>query len=66
VAAAFDEDGLGAIINNSRGVTFAYERPAYRDRFGGNWQRAIEQALRDMNDDVAAHTNAGKLRPASS
>ena len=25
VAAAFDADGLGAIVNNSRGLTFAYK-----------------------------------------
>ncbi|MBX6313035.1 MAG: orotidine-5'-phosphate decarboxylase, partial [Isosphaeraceae bacterium] len=30
VAAAFDEHGLGALINNSRGIAFAYLRPAYR------------------------------------
>ena len=33
-----------------------------RDRFGGDWQRAVEQAVRDMIDDLAAHTPAGKLR----
>jgi len=62
VAAAFDENGMGAIVNNSRGVTFAYERPEYAQRFQGNWQACIEQAVRDMNDDLAAHTNAGRLR----
>ncbi len=62
VAAAFDDQGLGAIINNSRGVTFAYESPRYRDRFGAQWTRAIEQAVRDMADDLAAHTPAGRLR----
>lgn len=62
VAAAFDAQGHGAIINNSRGLTFAYESPRYRDRFGTNWQGAIEQAVRDMADDLAAHTSAGRLR----
>ncbi len=38
VAAAFDEDGLGALINNSRGIIFAHARPAYRDRYGSDWQ----------------------------
>ena len=28
VAGAFDDDGFGAIVNNSRGITFAYQRPA--------------------------------------
>ena len=60
--AAFDEDGLGALINNSRGITFAYQRPAYHARFGDDWQAAVAQAVRDMIDDLAANTNAGRLR----
>jgi orotidine-5'-phosphate decarboxylase len=66
VSSAFDDNGLGAIINNARGITFAYERPAYHGRFGANWQGAIAQATRDMIDDLAANTNAGKLRGAAS
>ena len=62
IAAAFDANGLGALINNSRGITFAYERPAYHARFGADWQAAIAQAVRDMIDDLAANTNAGRLR----
>jgi len=62
VAPAFDENGLGALINNSRGITFAYERPAYHARFGNDWQAAIAQAVRDMVDDIAANTNAGRLK----
>jgi orotidine-5'-phosphate decarboxylase len=62
VAPAFDENGFGALINNSRGITFAYERPAYHARFGNDWQAAIAQAVRDMVDDIAANTNAGRLK----
>src|SRR5262249_24888677 len=65
VAAAFDTNGLGAVINSSRGLTFAYERPAYRAQFGDRWQRAIEQAVRDMIEDLAANTSAGRLRTLS-
>ena len=57
-------DGLGALVNNSRGITYAYERPAYHARFGDNWQAAVEQAVRDMIDDLAANTNAGRLQAA--
>jgi orotidine-5'-phosphate decarboxylase len=62
VAAAFDEHGLGALVNSSRGVTFAYEQPEYRDRFGEDWPRAVEEAARRMADDLAEHTPAGRLR----
>lgn len=65
VAAAFDDKGMGALINNSRGITSAHSHPAYRDRFGDRWQGAIEQAVRDMIEDLAANTNAGRLRGAS-
>ncbi len=65
VAAAFDAHGLGALINNSRGITHAYERPAYRARFAQHWQAAIEQAVRDMIDDLAANTNTGRLRAST-
>jgi orotidine-5'-phosphate decarboxylase len=66
VAAAFDGDGLGALINNSRGLTFAYKRPAFA-RFGSDWQGAIAQAVGEMIDDLTLHTSAGRLRsPATS
>jgi orotidine-5'-phosphate decarboxylase len=65
VAGAFDENGLGAIVNNSRGITFAYARSAYHARFGADWQSAIAQAVRDMVDDLAANTPAGRLRTAT-
>lgn len=61
VAPAFDEHGLGAIINNSRGITGAHARSPYRERHGNNWQGAVEQAVRDMIDDLAANTPAGRL-----
>lgn len=62
IASGFDENGLGAIINNSRGITYAYARPPYKSRFGGDWQAAVGQAVLDMIEDLAANTPAGKLR----
>jgi len=64
IAAAFDADGQGALVNNSRGVSFAYKKPAYRTRFGENWRKAVEQAVLDMIDDLAQNTNAGRLKTA--
>jgi orotidine-5'-phosphate decarboxylase len=58
-APAFDTHGLGAIINNSRGLIFAHSRPEYRDRFGSpQWQSAIEAASRDMIEQLRAETSA--------
>jgi orotidine-5'-phosphate decarboxylase len=62
VAPAFDDSGLGALINNSRGITFAYRKPSAVARFGDDWQAAIAQAVRDMVDDLAAHSTAARLR----
>jgi len=61
VAAAFDGQGLGAIVNSSRGLTFAYTRPEFA-RHAGDWQGAIREAVRAMADDLAAHTPSGRLR----
>lgn len=63
VAGAFDARGLGALINNSRGLTFAYKKAELRARFGDDWLAAIDRALDDMIADLAAHTPAGALRP---
>lgn len=61
-AAAFDANGLGAIVNNSRGIIFAHSRPEYRNRFGpARWQEAVEAATRDMIEQLRAETSAGRL-----
>jgi orotidine-5'-phosphate decarboxylase len=61
-AAAFDERGLGGIVNNSRGIIFAHSRVEYRDQFGdARWQEAVEAATRDMIAQLAAETTAGRL-----
>ncbi|MFM7590488.1 MAG: orotidine-5'-phosphate decarboxylase, partial [Isosphaeraceae bacterium] len=53
VAVAFDENGLGAIVNNSRGITFAYQKSEYAAHFGGDWQKALREATLRMIDDLA-------------
>lgn len=60
VAAGFDEQGQGAIINSSRAIIFAYQNKAY-DRFS-DWQDAVSQATRDAIDQLATDTPAGRLR----
>jgi orotidine-5'-phosphate decarboxylase len=61
-AAAFDSKGLGAIVNNSRGIIFAHARFEYKERFGASrWQEAVEAATREMISQLKAETAAGKL-----
>jgi orotidine-5'-phosphate decarboxylase len=62
VTEAFDENGLGALINNSRGIIFAHRRPEYRDQVGqSNWQAAVDAATRDMIQQLREQTPAGNL-----
>lgn len=62
VSGAFDGDGLGAVINSSRAIIFAYRRAPYAQRFGSaRWQDAVEAATRDMIAELAAETPAGHL-----
>jgi orotidine-5'-phosphate decarboxylase len=59
---AFAPDGLGAIVNNSRGIIFAHERREYQERCGdAPWQRAVEAATRAMIDELRSETPAGRL-----
>ena len=62
VAGAFDPQGGGAVINNSRGIIFAYRQRPYAERFGpGDWQQAVEAATCDMIEQIRAETPAGRL-----
>lgn len=62
VAAAFCEDGLGAIVNNSRGINFAFSQSPWKDQFPAErWQDAVAAATREMIADLAAATPAGAL-----
>jgi len=62
-AAAFDAQGLGAVVNNSRGIIFAHAKKPYAEKFGAaNWQRAVEAATTAMNDELRAETTVGKLK----
>jgi orotidine-5'-phosphate decarboxylase len=58
VAAGFDSRGLGAVVNNSRGIIFAHARPDYGGRFKpDDWQQAVEQATREMIAELAKCTH---------
>ncbi len=62
VAAAFDPQGLGALVNNSRGIIFAYRKQPYAETFGPDrWEEAIEAATRDMIADLRTNTPCSAL-----
>ncbi len=53
VKAAFDADGLGAVVNSSRGIIFAYEREPYRSEFGPErWKEAVKAAAEEMQREL--------------
>ena len=55
VVGAFDDRGLGAMVNNSRGIIFAHARPEYRQRFGdARWQDAVAAATQEMIEQLRA------------
>ncbi len=47
----FAADGLGAVVNSSRGIIFAWKRDPYR---GMPWTDAVEKAVTDMKADLNA------------
>jgi orotidine-5'-phosphate decarboxylase len=46
-------DGSGALINASRSIIYAYEKPKYKEQFGDDWRRCVEQAVIDAKVDLA-------------
>ncbi len=46
-------DGTGALINASRSIIYAYEKPQYKEQFGNDWKRCIEQAVIDAKVDLS-------------
>ncbi|MDD6213250.1 MAG: orotidine-5'-phosphate decarboxylase [Clostridiales bacterium] len=53
LAPYFNEDGLGAIVNSSRGIIAAYTKEPYADKFGAEgYGEASRQAVIDMIEDL--------------
>jgi len=46
-------DGTGALINASRSIIYAYEKPKYKEQFGDDWKRCVEQAVIDAKVDIS-------------
>ena len=50
----FNKDGLGAIINSSRGIIAAYKQDKYSKYGSANFAEASRQAVLDMREDINA------------
>ncbi|MFO1021053.1 MAG: orotidine-5'-phosphate decarboxylase [Planctomycetales bacterium] len=62
VAGGFTSDGLGAVVNSSRGIIFAHKRKGYAEKFTPEqWEQAVEAATREMIADLAAETPCKNL-----
>ena len=48
----FNEDGLGAIVNSSRGIIAAYKQEKYQKFGSENFADASRQAVIDMKNDI--------------
>lgn len=48
----FNEDGLGAIVNSSRGIIAAYKQEKYKSFGAENFGQASRQAVLDMAADI--------------
>lgn len=49
----FNEDGLGAVINSSRGIIAAYKQPKYQAFTQQEFAKASRLAVIDMIDDIS-------------
>ena len=45
-------DGLGVLVNSSRSIIYAYEKPKYREQFEDNWEKCIETAIIDAKIEL--------------
>ncbi|OHB70551.1 MAG: orotidine 5'-phosphate decarboxylase [Planctomycetes bacterium RBG_16_43_13] len=56
----FNPDGLGAIVSASRSITFAYRGQPYDKKYGERkWELAVEQAVKNMRDEVNSNVIKG-------
>lgn len=54
-APSFLADGTGAVVNSSRGITFAFRAGAHAQRFGdANWRDSVRAAVVEMRDALEA------------
>ncbi len=53
IACCFNSDGLGAIINASRSILYAYNTSPWKEKYGiGSWKEATRESLMKMNEEI--------------
>lgn len=51
----FDKDGLGAVVNSSRGIIAAYKQEKYKSKFSEvQFDLAAREAVKDMIEDISS------------
>ena len=48
-----NKDGMGVLVNASRSIIYAFDDPKYKEQFGDNWEKCIEQAAIDAKMELA-------------
>ena len=63
IVPCFNKDGLGAIVNSSRGILYAYQNKKYSKQFSEKqFAKAAKQAAIDMQNDITkALKKSGKF-----
>ena len=56
----FNDDGLGAIVNSSRGIIAAYKQEKYASFGAENYAEASRQAVLDMQADIQGALETAK------
>ena len=46
-------DGTGALINASRSIIYAHEKPQYKEQFGDDWKKCVAQAVTDAKIELS-------------
>jgi orotidine-5'-phosphate decarboxylase len=60
-AKAFLPGGIGAVVNSSRGITFAFRAGEHAERFGEKrWRDSVAAAVYEMTDALAVATGLPK------
>lgn len=57
----FNEDGLGAIVNSSRGIIAAYQQEKYAEYGEKCFAEAARAAVEDMRDDIMSALDGRKV-----